>query len=108
MSRLMLAILMIAAFGCKPESNTKQPELLPESQMVEIIKDIQLLEAAHKDIGIFGQEKKSLSDTSYAIVFNQHGVKASEFDSSYRYYLRNPIEFEQLMLKVERSLNLNP
>ena len=107
MHRILIAILIIVV-GCQSTDQPEEVQILKENQMVEIIKDIQLLEAAHKDIGIFGPEKKALTDTSYAIVFKKHEVRASDFDSTYNFYLRNPIRFEALMTKVERSINLNP
>ncbi len=109
MNKILIAILLFAFIAsCQPEKEASDVKILKEDEMIEIIKDIQLLEAAHKDLGIFGVERKALADTSYMIVFNKHGVKASEFDSSYNYYLRNPIKFEKLMTEVERSINLNP
>lgn len=73
--------------------------------MVEIIKDLQLLEAVHKDIGLFGMQKKLVTDTSYAIVFNKYNIKASEFDSSYHFYTLHPKLFTEIMEQVETELN---
>ena len=100
---LLFGLLLISACA---NNEVKIPDnVLSQDEMAEVIKDIQLLEAVHKDIGLFGVKKKELTDTSYAIVFNKHKIKASEFDSSYRFYTAYPALFSKIMDKVEEDLN---
>ena len=103
----MIAIIVLSLFACEDKSSQSPKGLIPEETMVELMKDIQLLEALHKDVSLFGEDRKAMSDTSYVIVFNKYGIKASEFDSTYSYYSKRPEEFEELMKKVEESLNLD-
>ncbi|MFY0643156.1 MAG: DUF4296 domain-containing protein [Bacteroidia bacterium] len=105
MYRYFIAIIVLSFFACEDKNYQKPDGLIPEDTMVEIMKDLQILEAVHKDVSLFGVDRKAMSDTSYVIVFNKYGVKASEFDSTYSYYSKHPEDFEALMLKVEESLN---
>ena len=73
--------------------------------MALIVKDFQLLEAAHKDIPIYGKEKQALMDTSYVMVLNKHGVEIEEWETSYAYYSANPERFTKLMAKVEEAIH---
>ena len=106
MRQILLAILVIGLLSCNNDKQPPPSNLLKESKMVDVIVDIQLLEAVHKEIRLFGEEKLRMIDTSYMVVFNKHEVSVVEFDSSYSYYVRNPKLYEKLMEKVERRIQL--
>ena len=73
--------------------------------MVEVIKDIQLMESAHKSLSLRSAEQKLMRDTSYTIIFNKHNTTAAEFDSSLRVYTKHPEVFTEIMEEVASQLN---
>ena len=104
-AKIVLVWIFITAIGCN-SSNQKLPEgILSEEKMVEVITDIQLVEAAHKSIPKNANEQKLMRDTSYVIVFNKHHTTAVEFDSSLRVYTKYPTIFGDIMEQVSENLN---
>ncbi|MBR9859563.1 DUF4296 domain-containing protein [bacterium] len=99
------SVLLVLLSACGNSDPRIPSNVIPEEEMVDIIKDMQMLESMHKDIGLYGTEKRSISDTSYMIVFNKYEVKPSEFDSSLRFYTNNPKMMERIMEKVAGKLN---
>lgn len=92
-------------FGCASD-NVNIPEgVLSEDKMVEIIADIQLLEAAHKTLSLNSAQQKEMKDTSYIIVFNAHNTTSVEFDSSLRVYTQYPEVFSEIMEKANRKIS---
>lgn len=73
--------------------------------MVDVITDIQLLEAAHKSLSMGNLEQQAMRDTSFAIVFNKHGVTYEQYDSSLRVYTKYPKLFGEMMEQVGENLN---
>lgn len=98
---MILAVLS----GCKKSHNELPNGVLSKQQMIEIVTDIQKLEAAHKSITISRKEQSKMKDTSYAIVFNKYNTTALEFDSSLRVWTRYPEEFATIMEQVNKNLN---
>ena len=105
MFRLKIIVLAFLLYSCKDQKVVIPDNVLSQDQMVEVIKDIQLLEAVHKDMGLFGMQKKHVTDTSYVIVFNKYNIKPSDFDSSYHFYTLHPKLFTEIMERVEADLN---
>lgn len=79
--------------------------VLSKQQMVEIVTDIQQLEAAHKSIVLSRKEQTKMKDTSYAIVFNDYQTTAEMFDSSLKVWTQYPEEFAEIMEQVNQNLN---
>ena len=73
--------------------------------MVEIITDLQMVEAAHQLINLNNLEQSELRDTSYYIVYNKHGVTPAQFDSSLKVYSSYPEIFTEMVRKVEHAIN---
>lgn len=101
--RYLIITLLIAA--CSSNKVDIPNGVLPKDKMVDVITDFQLLEAVHKDMGLFGIERKRVADTSYVIVFNKHDITVQEFDSSYSFYTRHPELFEEVMQDVKEQLS---
>ena len=73
--------------------------------MIEIIKDLKILDAAQKSFVTGSIEGKMMRDTSYTIVFNKYNTNVEQFDSSLRSYARNPKILAQLMDEVGKKIN---
>lgn len=73
--------------------------------MVEIIADVQLVEAAQKQLNVSTGARNKMRDTSYHIIFNKYNIDSTLFDSSLRVYARHPILMSEMMEKVAAQLN---
>lgn len=82
--------------------------MLSDKEMVSIITDIQLVEAAHQLINLKNMDQVKMRDTSYQMVYNKHGVTEAQFDSSLRVYTQHPKRFTEIMKQVDQNLNKTP
>lgn len=101
--RYLVITLLITA--CSSNKVDIPNGVLPQDKMADVITDFQLLEAVHKDMGLFGIERKKVADTSFVIVFNKHDITMAEFDSSYSFYTSHPDLFEEVMNEVRENLS---
>lgn len=79
--------------------------ILEEQQMVEIIADMHVLDAAQRAIPISGSKQVAMKDTTYAIIYAHHGTNHTEFDSSLREYARHPELMGEIMERVAEKIN---
>lgn len=98
-------ILTLTLAACSSNKVDIPKGVLPKDKMAQVVADIQLLEAVHKDMGVFGIERKHISDTSFMIVYNKHKISVEQFDSSYSFYTRHPELFAEVMEEVEENLS---
>ena len=92
--------------GCSSEERKNLPDgILNKDDMVLIISDLQLLEAAQKSLYVDVKTQESMRDTSYTIVFNKYNTTSAQFDSSMRTYSRNPKLLADIMESVAQSIN---
>ncbi|MFB1003259.1 MAG: DUF4296 domain-containing protein, partial [Bacteroidia bacterium] len=68
--------------GCKTESEKLPDGIIPKEDMVDVIADIQLVEAAQKQLNVSTSERNVMRDTSYHIIFNKYGIDSALYDSS--------------------------
>lgn len=82
---------LLLAFGsCTNNTATLPNGILTKEKMVDIITDIQLLEAAQNEVSVGINVQKSMRDTNYIIVFNKYETDVVQFDSSMRVYTKYP------------------
>ncbi len=87
------------------DTNTLSDGILSREQMVEVITDIQLLDAAQKSLPISGSKQKRMKDTTYAIIYAHHGIDHTTFDSSLRAYSLYPKLMGEIMENVTEKIN---
>lgn len=87
------------------ESNSLPEGVLSKEKMVEVITDIQLLDAAQKALPISGAKQKRMKDTTYAIIYAHHDIDHALFDSSLRAYSLNPALMGEIMEEVTQKIN---
>lgn len=97
--------MVLLAIGCKSNNIDLPDGILSEEKMINVITDMQLLEAAHKSLSMGNLEQQAMRDTSFAIIFNKHGVTYEQYDSSLRVYTRHPQLFGEMMEQVGDRLN---
>jgi hypothetical protein len=104
-TKIFLLYLIVIIFGCNLNTEQKPDGVIEEKVMIEIIKDLKILDAAQKSFVTGSIEGKMMRDTSYTIVFNKYNTNAEQFDSSLRSYARNPKILAQLMDEVGKKIN---
>jgi hypothetical protein len=101
----VILVCFLFALGCKSKHIDLPEGIITEDKMINLIADMQLLEAAHKSNSLSNLEQQAMRDTSFTIVLNKHNVTYEEYDSSLRVYTRYPQLFGEMMEKVGDKLN---
>jgi|TARA_B110000908_G_C10107837_1_gene381603 hypothetical protein len=91
--------------GCKTESEKLPDGIIPKEDMVDVIADIQLVEAAQKQLNVSTSERNVMRDTSYHIIFNKYGIDSALYDSSLHVYSRRPQLMAEIMERVAEQIN---
>lgn len=93
----MPAILI--STGC----SHRPPGVLSESEMVDIMTDLQIAEAYNRSQ--FGYQSGAPDEKTLGEgVLGAHGVTRAEYDSTLSWYGRNLDEYEELYVKVDKNL----
>lgn len=102
----MVVCYLAIIYSCSSNPQRDLPDgILSEEKMIEVITDIQVLDAAQKSLPISGLKQKAMQDTTYAIIYAHHGITHEMFDSSLRSYTRHPELMAELMEKVAENIN---
>jgi hypothetical protein len=104
-TKIFLLCLIVVVFGCNSNSELKSEVVIEENVMINVIKDIKILDAAQKSFVTGSIEGKMMRDTSYTIVFNKYGITAEQFDSTLRSYAKKPDMLAKLMDEVAKKIN---
>ncbi|MDB4173804.1 DUF4296 domain-containing protein [Bacteroidia bacterium] len=84
----------------------KLPEgIIDKVEMIEIITDVQMLEAAQKQLTVPAEMRSAMRDTTYQVVFNKYGIDSALFDSSLRVYAQHPKLMVEVMEEVASKIN---
>ncbi len=90
--------------GCKFENEKLPDGIMTKDRMVDIIADIQLVEAAQKQLNVAISERNAMRDTSYHIIFNKYDIDSALYDSSLHVYSRNPRIMAEIMERVAKKI----
>lgn len=85
MKSLIMVVLFFFASGCDFKEN-KPEVLLSQEQMVDLMIDIQLLEATYNSRMVRLDDRKPRMDRYYEEIFSKHQTTRAIFDSSYTFY----------------------
>lgn len=103
---ILVCLYTLFTFGACTSEQAKLPEgILAKEKMAEIIADLQLLEAAQKQLNVSTATRNKMRDTSYHVVFNKYGIDSTLYDSSLRVYARHPQVMADIMEEVATQLN---
>jgi hypothetical protein len=92
------------AASCHPEAEAKRPAL-PESTIRSVLLDMHLADAAVDKQGGSFEGRNLTRDALYEQILAQQGLRRSEFDSAYRYYLQDPARLDSLYTRMLRQLD---
>lgn len=91
--------------GCASEEAELPGGIIPKDKMIEVVADVQMVEAAQKQLNVSTGARNKMRDTSYHIIFNKYNIDSALFDSSLRVYSRHPQLMSDIMEKVAAQLN---
>ena len=103
MKKLYSIVLIIALLSCNDTLLEKPDNLIPEDKMVEILKDLAIVNAA-KSTNVAVLHENNIEPMTY--IFEKHGIDSLQFVESDRYYASIPPEYEKIYKKVEAKLEM--
>jgi hypothetical protein len=103
-------LIIPALFACHkqqspPGSDLNKPDsLISRRQMVRILTDVHLTEAAVSFIKTRGDASKDLSEDYYTAVFSKYKISRKNFESNFDYYKRDQEELIKIYEEVIDNL----
>ena len=115
---LLLSLLFVLATACGHKDKGFIPErLLSEQEMVDIMTDVQIIEAdinyqktqehepnPNDTIKIIPKDYVKISGNYYSQLFEHYGITDSIFEQNLKYYTERPAELEKIMDSVMQRL----
>ena len=98
----MIAVLSV--LSCDRQKNATPEGLLSESQMIDIMTDVQIIEADINSRRAKGMNTDSLSVAFYDQLFEHYGITDSIFSFNLKYYTQNLATLENIMDSVTNRL----
>ncbi|HBN03626.1 MAG TPA: hypothetical protein DD396_06230 [Bacteroidetes bacterium] len=105
LTNVILLSLFFVLYGCNSSDDHIPEGILSQEEMVDIITNIQLMDAAQKEVGISGILMGKMQDTNYTLIFNKYNTDFVQFDSSLKVYSAHPKLLENIMDDVTLKLN---
>ena len=101
--KLMLGVVLLLLFSCSGEKKRDVPTvLLSEPQMVDVMTDVQLMEAVISYKKSSNQKTAYLRTRGYDTLFAHYGITDSIFKENVKYYNdAKPQSFMRIMDSVE-------
>ena len=87
------------------DNSKNRPEnIIPEDEMVNIIIDIQILEATYNSRLIHEDDRNERMERYYQEIFEKHQTSSELFNESYTYYEENPEILQSIYEEVLEKL----
>jgi hypothetical protein len=105
-------LIIPALFACKNQqsptgSDLQKPDsLISRRQMIRILTDVHLTEAAISFIKTKGDAPKNLSEDYYTAVFSKYKISRKNFESSFDYYKGDQEDLIKIYEEVIKNLEL--
>ncbi|NND79656.1 MAG: DUF4296 domain-containing protein [Maribacter sp.] len=101
MKNLWVILLAILLFSCGEKLLDKPEDLIPKDKMINILRDITILNSARSiSVTVFHDQK--IDPTTF--VLSKYEVDSLQFVISDRYYASLPNEYEAMYVEVEKQL----
>jgi hypothetical protein len=102
--RLLLGCCCAGAiFGCGPSQGpAPSAPVLPDEKLVEVLKDVQLAEAALQQCA--PARRDSAFGAYYAVIFRLHGIGRDDFEQSMSALLADPERTARVYARVSERL----
>ena len=108
--KTLYAILFLV--GCSTDSRdnplaspSEDSGLIQKEQLVALLADIHIAEAAHKTRVLVPEISEDVLLENYSAIFANHGVTAEEFKESYAWWWEHPAAMKFVLQEVTERLN---
>ncbi len=101
MKKYVLPVLFLSLTACNDALLEKPDNLIPEDKMVEVLKDLAIVNAA-KSTNISVLRDHDIQPMTY--IYQRHDIDSVQFVESDRYYASLPVTYERIYKKVESKL----
>lgn len=101
MKNYIWIVLLFLVVACNEKLMEKPDDLIPENKMVEVLKDLAIVNAA-KTTNVAVLQENDIEPMNY--IFEKHGIDSIQLVESDRYYASLPVKYEQIYKKVEAEL----
>ena len=104
---LVIIVALFFLIGCGNQSEKALPSvLLTESQMVDVMADVQIMESVISYKRSVNGKTAYLRTRGFDTIFAHYGITDSIFKENYDYYLEDPSVMERIMDSVVARLNV--
>ena len=102
MKKLFVLLLPLLLTSCGEKLLDKPEDLIPKEKMINILKDITILNSA-RSTSVTVLHDYKIEPTTF--VFSKYGVDSLQFVTSDKYYASLPNEYEAMYLEIEKQLD---
>jgi hypothetical protein len=103
---LSIPILLLWISACNDEVVKRPSELMSRDEMIAVLVDIHLSDAAFQIRRYSSEDMKEISESDlYYSVLKKHQIADSVFETSLIYYAAKPKEFEKIYTRVINRLS---
>jgi hypothetical protein len=100
-SAIVLLIFLITA--CQPKSSWYDGELLTENQLIDVLSELQYMEALHRESEMVFSLKSSLDSTS-KIVLDAFQTDSAQVAASMEYFILKTKRYKRILDKIEKRV----
>jgi hypothetical protein len=101
MKKLYVIVIVFLFTACQQTESTPPPaDLLPQAKFAQVHKEVRLLEGAYAARYTKVDTSAYTIESYYKKLFQDQGVTADQYKSSFSYYSKNPI----IMMAIENEL----
>ena len=110
MKNILLVFSLLLLFACTRDQQPVEAELMPadsiipEGEMVLLLADVHIIEAALTIERNRGQDADSLANYYYSGVFKKYRISRKRYQENLEYYRKDPDGFFILYGKVNKEL----
>lgn len=101
MKKYCALVVFLLLISCSENLLEKPNNLIPEDKMVEVLKDLAIVNAA-KSTNISVLQDNGIEPMAY--IYEKHGIDSTQFVESDRYYASLPVTYEHIYKNVESKL----
>ncbi len=102
MKNLFVILFAILLTSCGEKLLDKPEDLIPKDKMINILRDITILNSARSTSVTILHDYK-IEPTTF--VFSKYGVDSLQFVTSDKYYASLPNEYEAMYVEIEKQLD---
>ncbi|WP_345240434.1 DUF4296 domain-containing protein [Nibrella saemangeumensis] len=102
---LVLPGLLLVIWSCRPSTDKKPANLIPEEKMVNVLTDIHLAEAQVGKLALGSPDSSAVVYKRLERdIFKKHKIDTTTYNQSYTYYSSRPKLMEQIYKQVVENL----